>query len=539
MAGPGDQAQRGVVAGNAEAALLEMTGIRKTFGPVVALDGVDFAVAPREVHGLLGGNGAGKTTLMNVLYGLYRADSGVVRLEGRDVTIRSPRDAIALGVGMVHQNFLQVETYTVTENIVLGTDQPSLPALDLHRSEQHIAELSDRFGLVVHPRALVADLPVGLRQRVEILKALYRNARLLVLDEPTTNLTPQEVDALFSSLRAIVEEGMSVVFITHKIRETMSVCDVLTVMRDGRRITSLPRRSTTAHELAALMVGDERTVPQVAEALGEAPLDQPADAIAASPAPEDAVSVLTVESVTVHNDHGIPAVHDVTFTVRAGEVLGIAGVAGNGQSELAEGVAGVRPLQSGSVRLGQDEMTGRPTAAWLNAGIAYVPEDRHRDGVLPTGTVVDNLVLGSQRSRRFRRGRFLDWGRAREHAVEAMRDYSVKAAGPTALVGNLSGGNMQRIVLARAFTRQPRLLVLHNPTRGLDIRSTKFVHDRIRSAAADGCAVLLVSEDLDELSVLADRLVVLYGGRLSGERRKGEYDPYELGRLMAGVDDTR
>ena len=260
----------------ADGQLLEMREIRKTFGPVVALDGVDFSVAPREVHGLLGGNGAGKTTLMNVLYGLYRADSGQLLLDGREVTIRSPRDAIAAGVGMVHQNFLQVETYTVTENVVLGTPQPTLPTLDLRQAEQTLVELSQRFGLAVDPRAVVGELSVGIRQRVEILKALYRGARLLVLDEPTTNLTPQEVDALFASLRAIVDEGMSVVFITHKIRETLAACDRMTIMRDGRRVEVIDRADTDARHLAALMVGEEQAAAQAADVLGETlPGDQP------------------------------------------------------------------------------------------------------------------------------------------------------------------------------------------------------------------------------------------------------------------------
>ena len=519
----------------ADGQLLEMREIRKTFGPVVALDGVDFSVAPREVHGLLGGNGAGKTTLMNVLYGLYRADSGQLLLDGREVTIRSPRDAIAAGVGMVHQNFLQVETYTVTENVVLGTPQPTLPTLDLRQAEQTLVELSQRFGLAVDPRAVVGELSVGIRQRVEILKALYRGARLLVLDEPTTNLTPQEVDALFASLRAIVDEGMSVVFITHKIRETLAACDRMTIMRDGRRVEVIDRADTDARHLAALMVGEEQAAAQAADVLGETlPGDQPQQPPAAAP---HGRALVTAQDVVVHNEHGVPAVRGVSLDVHAGEIVGIAGVAGNGQVELAQALAGVRAVQRGHVTLGEVEMTGRRTAEWLEAGVAYVPEDRHRDGILTTGTITDNLLLGSHRARRFRKGPLLDWSRARAYAVEAMRAYSVKAPGPQTLAGTLSGGNMQRVVLARAFSREPRLLILHNPTRGLDIRSTQFVHEQVRAAIRRGCAVLLISEDLDELTTLADRLLVLYGGSIVGERVRGDYDAYELGRLMAGVGD--
>ena len=513
--------------------LLEMTGIRKTFGPVVALDDVDFSVRHREVHGLLGGNGAGKTTLMNVLYGLYRPDAGQVRVDGRDVLVRSPRDAIEAGVGMVHQNFLQVESYTVTENVVLGTPQPTLPTLKLRPAEDEVAALSRRIGLPVDPRARVGDLPVGLRQRVEILKALYRGAKLLVLDEPTTNLTPQEVDGLFGSLRVIVDEGMSVVLITHKIRETMAACDRMTVMRDGKRVRTIDRSDTDASSLAALMVGDETAVAAVSGLLGASlpAADGGGDGSAAG----RARVTLSVEGLVVHNDHGVPAVRDVSFAAAAGEVLGVAGVAGNGQVELVEALTGVRPAQAGSVTLQGRRLTGEPTARWLDAGVAYVPEDRHRDAILPTASITDNLVLGSQHARRFRKGWFLDWAAARAHAAEVMQSYSVRAPGATALAGTLSGGNMQRVVLARAFSREPSLLVLHNPTRGLDIRSARFVHDRVRAATAGGCTVVLLSEDLDELTSLADRVLVLYEGVVVGEHARGSYDAYEIGRQMAGV----
>jgi ABC-type uncharacterized transport system ATPase subunit len=520
-------------------ALLEMRDIRKTFGPVVALDGVDLDVGVREVHGLLGGNGAGKTTLMNVLYGLYRPESGTVRIEGREVEVRSPRDAIRCGVGMVHQNFLQVESYTVTENVVLGTAVPSFPALDLRDAQDHIADLSRRFGLVVDPGSLVEDLPVGIRQRVEILKALYRGAKVLVLDEPTTNLTPQEVDSLFGSLRAIVDEGMSVVLITHKIRETMAVCDRLTIMRDGRRVATLDTCNTTPKALAAAMVGDMALSKPVAVVLGDT--DAVAEGVAggAATVPADAPPQVVVEDIHVENDHGVESVHGCGFGIRPGEVVGIAGVAGNGQVELAEVLAGVRPAARGRVLLDGRDLVGEPTAAWIDAGVAYVPENRHRDGILSTLSVVENLLLGAQRGRRFRKGRFLDWGAARTRAGTAMSVYSIKAAGITAQAGTLSGGNIQRVILARAFSHRPGFLVLHNPIRGLDIRSTEFVYERIREATAEGTSVLLLSEDLDELSLLCNRMLVLYGGRIVGERHREAYDPYDLGRLMAGIEVER
>ncbi|MEW1954900.1 ABC transporter ATP-binding protein [Terrabacter sp. NPDC080008] len=531
--------------------LLHMDGIRKTFGKVVALDGVDLKVGRNEVHGLLGGNGAGKTTLMNVLYGLYRAERGTVTLDGHEVVIRDPRDAISHGIGMVHQNFLQVDTYSVTENIVLGTHLPSWPALDLGAAADRIGDLSTRFGLTVDPRATIADLSVGLRQRVEILKALYRGAKVLVLDEPTTNLTPQEVDSLFSSLRAIVDEGMSVIFITHKIRETMSVCDTLTVMRDGQRIGTVARRETSPTELAKLMVGDDAMVSRVTEvvtagmaaptsgAAGHATASGASTRIASHRAATgDAAPVrVAVEGFVAHNDHGVVAA-DVSLSLRGGEIVGIAGVAGNGQVELVEALSGVRPAAAGSMALDGRDLAGEPTAAWLDGGVAYVPEDRHRDGILPSESIVENLVLGAQRGRRFRTGPFLDWRRARAHADAAIRDFSIKAPSAGTPAAQLSGGNIQRIILARAFSHEPGFLILHNPTRGLDIPSTQFVYDRTREAAQNGSAVLLVSEDLDELTHLCDRLLVVYSGRIVGERRRGEYDQYEIGHLMAGLEES-
>ena len=508
---------------DASAPLLRMQGIRKTFGPVVALDGVDFTVEPRQVHGLLGGNGAGKTTLMNVLYGLYEPDAGRIEVEGRPVSISSPRDAIAAGIGMVHQTFLQVDPFTVAENVVLGTDTRGI------RPKERIAELSERFGLAVDPSARVETLPVGVRQRVEILKALYRGAKVLVLDEPTTNLTPQEVDDLFSSMRTIVDQGMSVVLITHKIRETMAVCDAMTVMRDGRWVATVDKAGTTADQLAATMVGAAAGADPVAkvalgeDAQGEAGLDLP----------EVGRDVrVRVTGLTVSSPSGPPLVDGVELELRQGEILAVAGVAGNGQVELAEALTGARPAR-GSLVLDGNELVGRPTASWLASGVVYVPEDRQRDGILPGGDITENLVLGSHRSRA--RFGLIDWRRAREQAVQAIAEYSVKTPSAATACGQLSGGNIQRVILARAFAHEPKLLLLHNPTRGLDLASTQFVYDRVREAAARGCVVIVVSEDLDEVIALGDRVSVVYSGRLVGDFPRGATDPYELGRLMTGV----
>lgn len=525
---------------------LSMTGVVKRFGSVTALDHVDFEVARNEVHGLLGGNGAGKTTLMNVLYGLYRPDSGQIRIDGKEVQISAPRDAIEAGVGMVHQTFLQVDSYTVTENIVLGTDLGSPVRLDLSDARKRIVGLSEHFGLKVDPDAVVEDLPVGVRQRVEILKALYRGCSLLILDEPTTNLTPQEVDDLFRSMRVMVDEGMSVILITHKIRETLAVCDRMTIMREGRHVATVTRAETDAEDLAETMVGrqvdidpaeDEDVAATAAVAMGAVEATEVADETAPPQVVEYETGV-EVRDLTVANDHGVRVVKDFTLEIGKGEIVGIAGVAGNGQVELAEAIAGVRPIVSGSVRLGDLELTGRPTVEWLEHGVAYVPEDRNRDGILPTASITENLVLGSQRNPRVRRGRLIDWKAARERAVEAIRQFSIKANGPATPCGDLSGGNIQRVILARAFAHQPRLLILHNPTRGLDIASTRFVYEQVRSVTEKGGAVLLISEDLDEVISLSDRVLALYAGSLNGSWPRGAVDPYEVGRGMTGLQDA-
>lgn len=526
--------------GSSHPPLLRMIGIEKSFGPVRALRGVDFEVAPRQVHGLLGGNGAGKTTLMNVLYGLYAADAGRIELDGSPVSIHSPKDAITHGIGMVHQSFLQVDTFSVTENVVLGT------GTDLAPAAKTIAELSEHFGLAVDPAAIVGDLPVGVRQRVEILKALYRKAKVLVLDEPTTNLTPQEVDALFGSLRTIVDEGMSVILITHKIRETMAACDVMTVMRDGQKVTTVARADTSPDALAALMVGD---APVAAAAVATLTAEPGADgntaaesiaAVPVSPSGDTAGDSagsphVEITGVTVTNDAGVEAVHAATLRLARGEILGISGVAGNGQTELAEAITGVRPLRGGSVRLDGENLAGLPTARWLSRGVVYVPEDRQRDGILPAASIAENLLLGRHRS--LRRHGLIDWRAAKASAVDVIDEYSIRTPGFRTPAGQLSGGNIQRMILARAFRRSPRLLLLHNPTRGLDIASTQFVYERVREAAHAGCSVIVISEDLDEILALSQRISIIYSGSIVSTIDRADADPYQLGRLMTGVSE--
>lgn len=507
---------------------LRMTGIRKRFGPVQALKDVSLEVLPGEVHGLLGGNGAGKTTLMNVLYGLYEADTGTIEIDGVRAVVKGPRDALAAGVGMVHQTFLQIDNYTVLENVVLGGDAGGNAfTINLDEPRARVQELSQRFGLAVDPDAVVEELPVGVRQRVEILKALYQGSKILVLDEPTTNLTPQEVDDLFRSINAMVADGMSVILITHKIQETMSICDRMSIMRLGENVVTLNKVDTGPEELAAVMVGEAAVADDETRAVvmggGAAARNR-----------TDEVSVVA-RGLVIRNDHGVDLFDGFDLELRAGEVLGVAGVAGNGQVELAEAMAGVRPLQAGSIQIGGREMTSLTRAEWLAGGVAYVPEDRYRDAILPTASITENLLLGSQREAAVKKGFLIDWRAAQQRAVEAIAQFSVQASGPAAQVGSLSGGNIQRVILARAFAHRPKLLILHNPTRGLDIRSTKFVYEQVAAATADGCAVLLISEDLDEVIAQADQVVALYSGRQTGVWQRGDAEPYEIGRSMTGL----
>lgn len=506
--------------------ILEIRGVRKAFGPVVALDGAHFQLQGREIHGLLGGNGAGKTTLMNILYGLYRADAGEVVLSGRPVQIRSPRDALRHGIGMVHQHFLQVENFTVAQNVVLGTPLRSRVLLDLAEAEERIRELAARCGLEVNPRARIAELPMGVRQRVEILKALYRDVRILILDEPTTNLTPQEVDSLFGSLRAMVRDGISVVFITHKIREALNVCDRISVMRHGRCVLTLDREEATEEALVRAMVGEEVDVQKSLLFSGARADQQP-------PAPGR--PVLRVEGLAVVAPDSVPRVQDCSLEVREGEILGIAGVAGNGQRELVEALVGVRAVARGRVWIDGADVTGEGTGRLLALGVTYIPEDRLQDGFLPKGNVVQNLILGFHRRPPYSRGGWLDWGAAFEAARRLIQEYQIRTPGPEEVAVNLSGGNIQRLMLARAFSHPCRLLIAHNLTRGLDVPSTEFVYARLLELRRQGVAVLALSEDLDELLLLCDRIAVLYRGRLVGTLGRGAFDRYEVGRLMSGV----
>ena len=496
-----------------------MRGITKRFPGDLANDGVDFEAAPGEVHALLGENGAGKSTLSNILTGLYHADEGEIRLYGEPVRFASPRDALDAGICMVHQHFRLVEPFTVAENIILGDHRGEGRALRVRPRaiERRVRELGERYGLAVDPRARIWQLSVGEQQRVEILKALYREARILILDEPTAVLTPQEADTLFETLRAMAAEGRTVVFISHKLHEVKAVADRVTVLRGGKSIATVPTAEATPHSLAALMVGRDVQVGRRVER-------------ETSPGEDVALSAA---GLCADGDRGARALHEVGLEVRAGEILAIAGVAGNGQRELAEVITGMRPC-TGTVGIGGRKLRGGDPREAIAAGIAYVPEDRLGTGVAPSLTVASNVVLRSYRSRALSHGPFLRLAAIRKRAHDLISRYDVRAAEPATPARQLSGGNLQKVVLAREFSGEPRVVVAASPTRGLDVGAIETVHDYLRGAAAEGVGVLLISEDLDEILALADRVAVMYEGRIVGEVEAKTATVEEIGLMMAG-----
>jgi ABC-type uncharacterized transport system ATPase subunit len=500
-----------------------MRGITKHFPGVVANDRVDFEAAAGEVHALLGENGAGKSTLSNILTGLYRPDEGEIYVYGRAVEFHSPRDALDAGIGMVHQHFRLVEPFTVAENVVLGDHRGEGRSFRLRRRaiERHVAAISARYGLHVDPRARIWQLSVGEQQRVEVLKALYREARILILDEPTAVLTPQEADVLFATLREMAAEGRTVIFISHKLHEVKAVADRVTVLRGGRSITTVTAAEATPRSLAALMVGREVAATQRVErqtAVGD--------------------PVLEVERLSVEGERG-RAVRAASLTVRKAEIVAIAGVAGNGQRELAEAIAGIRQPVEGRLRIGGRVVRAGDPRAAITAGVAYVPEDRLGTGLAPTLSIASNLVLKSYRGAGASRGPLLRLRAIRDRAVELIHRYRIAAPGPHAQASQLSGGNLQKVVLAREFSGRPQLLVAAAPTRGLDVGAIETVHGYLRDAASDGMGVLLISEDLDEILALADRVVVMYEGQVAGEFDAAAADVEEIGLAMAGGQDPR
>jgi general nucleoside transport system ATP-binding protein len=497
---------------------VRMTGIVKRFPGIVANDGVEFEARVGEVHALLGENGAGKSTLSNILTGLYRPDEGHIHLQGVETHFASPRAALDAGIGMVHQHFRLVSSFSVAENIVLGDDTTSF-MVDAKSIEARVEELSGRYGLAVDPRAKVWQLSVGEQQRVEILKVLYRGAKVLILDEPTAVLTPQEADVLFSTLRAMVAEGRTVIFISHKLDEVMAVSDRVTVLRGGKTVGTVNTKDSSTRDLARLMVGREVVFHRVQRAVT-------ADASSV---------VLSLDSVSALDDRGNTALNDVSLTVGRGEIVGVAGVSGNGQRELAEVIAGMRASSAGAISVnGETVQTGRVRKS-IGAGIAHVPEDRLHTGLAPSHSVQDNLVLKSYRSSPISKLTVLVQKMIRSNAEQLVEKYDVKTPSTETPVRLLSGGNVQKVLLAREFSTDPRVLVAASPTRGLDVGAIESVRTRLVEAADRGVGVLLISEDLEEILSLADRVLVMYEGRIVGNVPAQSANREMLGLLMGGA----
>lgn len=496
---------------------LEMVNIVKRFPGVLANDCINFDVRAGEMHALLGENGAGKSTLMRVLYGLYRPDQGEVRINGTPVRIDSPVDAIRLGIGMIHQHFMLVPSLTVAENVALGLASSRGPLTDLDRVSKRIQELADAYGLKVDPGAYIWQLAVGQQQRVEILKSLYRGADLLILDEPTAVLTPQEVDELFVTLRHMKQEGHALIFISHKLHEVVNISDRVTVLRDGCVVNTLPTVNATKESLAQMMVGRE-IVMQLER-----------------PEVERGQVRLALDDIWAESDRGTPALQGVTLDVRAGEILGLAGVSGNGQRELAQVIAGLRPMKSGKVTLDGQDATGKAPAELLERGISYIPEERMKDGMIREFSVSENIILREHAKRPYARMSFFDFTAIANRSKELIRNYNVKTPSIDTPVKNLSGGNIQKIILARELSRHPRVLIAAQPTRGLDIGATEYVHQRLIEQRGEGTATLLISEDLDEILALSDRIAVIYEGQIMDVVNQADATPEGLGLLMAGV----
>ncbi|MEW6568149.1 MAG: ABC transporter ATP-binding protein [Chloroflexota bacterium] len=500
------------------APVLELRGITKRFPGVLANDRIDLTLEQGEIHALLGENGAGKTTLMNILYGLYQPDAGEVYVRGQQIEVHSPSDAIAAGIGMVHQHFMLVPVFTVTENVMLGEEVTRFGGvLDRARAAARIGRISEQYSLEVDPSARVEDLPVGVQQRVEIIKLLYREADILILDEPTAVLTPQEAGELFKIMRSLAAQGKSIIFITHKLREVLVVADRITVIRQGRVVGSTKPAEADRNKLAAMMVGREVKLE-----------------VEKSPAQIGEV-VLQVEDLVVIDERRLVAVDGVSFEVYAGEVFGIAGVQGNGQTELVRALAGLRPVQQGRIRLLGHDITRATPRQITELGVAHVPEDRQRDGLVLPFPVADNLVLQTYYRPPLANGVVLQPDRILEAATAQIQQFDIRTPGPYTLVGSLSGGNQQKVIVAREFSRPIRLLIAAQPTRGLDVGSIEYIHNRILEKRDAGCAVLLVSPELDEIMELSDRIAVMYRGSIAAilpaERSTKEF----VGLLMAGI----
>jgi simple sugar transport system ATP-binding protein len=499
---------------------MELKGVTKRFPGVLANDRVDFDVRAGEVHALLGENGAGKSTLMKVLYGMYAPDEGEIWMNGRPVNVESPTDAINLGIGMIHQHFMLVESLTVAENVALGLPSSRGPLTDLDRVSKRIEELADVYGLRVDPDAYIWQLAVGQKQRVEILKALYRGAALLILDEPTAVLTPQEVDEFFVTLRQMTRDGHAIIFISHKLHEVLAICNRVTVLRDGQRVDSCDIEGCTKESLAQMMVGREVTMKPYRVEL------EPGDAR------------LVLQNLHALSDRETPALRGVDLAVHSGEILGLAGVSGNGQRELAEVITGLRPLTTGRVFFEGEEVTNLKPGARTGRGLAYIPEERMKDGMIQDFTVAENLILRDHHKEPFSQRGFLLLRIIANFADKLIQAFQIKTPSRETTAKSLSGGNIQKVVLARELARNPRVLIAAQPTRGVDIGATEYVHARLLEEREKGTAILLISEDLDEVLGLSDRIAVIYEGQIMDVVDGDQATPERLGLLMAGVKEV-
>jgi len=498
--------------------VLEAKGITKHFPGVLANDHVDFDLHKGEIHALLGENGAGKTTLMNILYGLYLPDSGEIQVDGKPAVIHTPKDSITLGIGMVHQHFMLIPVFTVAENIMLGDEiVRNKIVLDQKAVAKRVRDLSHQYGLEINPETLVSQLPVGVQQRVEIVKALYRNAHILILDEPTAVLTPQEADELFVIMHELTKRGVSIIFITHKLKEVLAVADRITVMRDGKVVGTAKPKETDEAKLASMMVGREVILK--------------VDKDPAKPGNE----ILKVDGLKVHDIRGLEVVRDVSFHVLAGEVLGIAGVQGNGQTELVEALTGLRSMAGGKMWFSGKDMTGKPPRPITETGMAHIPEDRQRHGLVLGYTVADNMVLNTYYLPPFGVHNMLQPAAIDANARKLIEDYDVRTPSPYVPVGKLSGGNQQKVIVARELSHPVKLLVANQPTRGLDVGSIEYIHKEIIVMRDRGVAVLLVSAELDEIMALSDRIAVMYRGQIVATVDAAKVTREQLGLWMAGA----
>ena len=495
---------------------VEMHHITKRFPGVLANDDITFSVSKGEIHALLGENGAGKTTLMNVLYGLYRPDSGEIYVNGKKVDITEPNDAISLGIGMIHQHFMLIPPFTVAENVVLGIEPEKNFLLDKEKAVRDVREISRKYGLTVDPEAKIQDLSVGIEQRDEILKALHRGAEILILDEPTAVLTPQEVEELFKVMKSLKEEGKTIIFITHKLKEPMATCDRITVLRKGKLVGTVQTEKTDISSLARMMVGREVCL------------------VVEKPPHQRGETVMEVEGLEAYNDRGVRALKGVTLKLQKGEILGIAGVEGNGQLELAETLTGLRKVSAGKILVHGENMTNCPPRDIIKAGVSHIPEDRHKRGLIMDFSLAENLILGSHFRSPFSQGFRMDYENVFNYADNLVDTFDIRTTGIESQAKYLSGGNQQKVIVAREVGREPEIIIASQPTRGLDVGAIEYIHEQILKMREENKAILLISADLDEVRCLSDRIAVIYEGKIVGERDPQKATEEELGLLMAG-----